>query len=69
MAGYVSNMILSATDGTGTTTLDITLVETLLDLCEAVMQLFTLFPLNLFLIAGLVFVAFKIFRSAKKSAK
>lgn len=69
MVGYVSNMILSATDSTSTTTLDMSLVETLLDLCEAVMRLFTLFPLNLFLIAGLVFIAFKIFRSAKKSAK
>lgn len=64
-----NNVILSATSDVGTSGLDMTLVEVLLDLCESVMRLFTIFPLNIFLIAGLVFVAFKIIRSAKKSAK
>lgn len=64
-----NNVILSATGDAGASGLDMTLVEVLLDLCESVMRLFTIFPLNIFLIAGIVFVAFKIIRSAKKSAK
>lgn len=64
----VSQYYLMATDTT-TSTLDVSLVETLLDLCRSVLTLFTIFPLNLFLVGGLVFLAFNIFRSAKKAAK
>lgn len=64
----VSQYFLMAIDTT-TSTLDISLVEILLDLCKTVLTLFTIFPLNLFLVSGLIFVAFNIFRSAKKAAK
>lgn len=45
------------------------LVTELVDLVKSVCGLFTIFPLNVFLIASLVFVGFRIFRSAKGAAK
>lgn len=49
--------------------IDVSLVTELISLVKSVCGLFTIFPLNVFLIASLVFVAFKIFRSAKGAAK
>lgn len=49
--------------------IDVSLVTELIDLVKSVCGLFTIFPLNVFLIASLVFVGFKIFRSAKGAAK
>lgn len=49
--------------------IDVSLVTELINLVKSVCGLFTIFPLNLFLIASLVFVGFKIFRSAKGAAK
>ena len=45
------------------------LVTELVDLVKSVCGLFTIFPLNVFLIASLVFVGFRIFRSAKGAEK
>jgi hypothetical protein len=58
---------ISAAETAGT--LDISLVGTLIDLCKNVMGLFNIFPLNLFLVAGLVGVGFRIFTSAKSAAR
>lgn len=49
--------------------IDVSLVTELIGLVKSVCGLFTIFPLNVFLIASLVFVGFKIFRSAKGAAK
>ena len=49
--------------------IDVSLVTELINLVKSVCRLFTIFPLNVFLIASLVFVGFKIFRSAKGAAK
>lgn len=49
--------------------IDVSLVTELINLVKSVCGLFTIFPLNVFLIASLVFVGFKIFRSAKGAAK
>ena len=49
--------------------IDVSLVAELINLVKSVCGLFTIFPLNVFLIASLVFVGFKIFRSAKGAAK
>lgn len=49
--------------------IDVSLVNELISLVKSVCGLFTIFPLNVFLIASLVFVGFKIFRSAKGAAK
>lgn len=49
--------------------IDVSLVTELISLVKSVCGLFTIFPLNVFLIASLVFVSFKIFRSAKGAAK
>ena len=51
------------------TVINTALVTELVDLVKSVCGLFTIFPLNVFLIASLVFVGFKIFRSAKGAAK
>lgn len=51
------------------TVINTALVTELVDLVKSVCGLFTIFPLNLFLIASLVFVGFRIFRSAKGAAK
>ena len=49
--------------------IDTALVTELINLVKSACGLFTIFPLNVFLIASLVFVGFKIFRSAKVAAK
>ena len=49
--------------------IDVSLVTELVNLVKSVCGLFTIFPLNVFLIASLVFVGFRIFRSAKGAAK
>ena len=49
--------------------IDTALVTELINLVKSVCGLFTIFPLNVFLIASLTFVGFKIFRSAKGAAK
>lgn len=49
--------------------IDTALVTELVDLVKSVCGLFTIFPLNVFLIASLVYVGFRIFRSAKGAAK
>lgn len=49
--------------------IDVSLVTELINLVKSVCGLFTIFPLNVFLIASLVFLGFKIFRSAKGAAK
>lgn len=54
---------------TTSSTIDMNIVTMLIDLVKAVLELFTIFPLNVFLIAGLVGVAFGIFRNAKGAAK
>ena len=51
------------------TVIDTALVTELINLVKSVCGLFTIFPLNVFLIASLVFVCFKIFKSAKGAAK
>lgn len=49
--------------------IDVSLVTELINLVKSVCGLFTIFPINVFLIASLVFVGFSIFRSAKGAAK
>ena len=49
--------------------IDVSLVTELINLVKSVCGLFTIFPLNVFLIASLVYVGFRIFRSAKGAAK
>ena len=49
--------------------IDVSLVTELINLVKSVCGLFTIFPLNVFLVASLVFVGFRIFRSAKGAAK
>lgn len=52
--------------GEGTTTMiDTGLVAELIDLVKSVMSLFSEFPLNILLIAGLCFVAFGLFGKAR----
>lgn len=51
------------------TVIDVSLVTELINLVKSVCGLFTIFPLNVFLIASLAFVGFKIFRAAKGAAK
>lgn len=49
--------------------IDVSLVTELINLVKSACGLFAIFPLNVFLIASLVFVGFRIFRSAKGAAK
>lgn len=49
--------------------IDTVLVTELIALVKSVMGLFSVFPLNIILIASLCFIAFGIFRSAKHSAR
>ena len=49
--------------------IDTAIVDELIALCKSCMGLFTEFPLNVILIAGLTFIGFGIFRSAKRAAR
>lgn len=49
--------------------IDTSIVTELVNLVKTVCGLFSVFPLNVLLIASLVFVGFSIFRSAKGAAK
>lgn len=49
--------------------IDVSLVTELINLVKSVCGLFSIFPLNVLLVASLVFVGFRIFRSAKGAAK
>lgn len=49
--------------------IDTSIVSELIELCKTVMGLFTEFPINIFLYAGLVGIAFKIFKQGKGAAK
>jgi len=49
--------------------IDTALVTELINLVTSVCGLFKIFPLNVFLIGGLVFLGFRIFKSAKSAAK
>lgn len=48
--------------------IDTGIVTELVTLCKTCIGLFAEFPLNVFLVAGLVGIGFGIFRKAKKSA-
>ncbi len=49
--------------------IDSSLITELINLVTSVCGLFKIFPLNVFLIGGLVFLGFRIFKSAKSAAK
>lgn len=49
--------------------IDTALVTELINLVTSVCGLFKIFPLNVFLIGGLVFLGLRIFKSAKSTAK
>lgn len=49
--------------------IDTALVTELINLVTSVCGLFKIFPLNVFLIGGLVFLGFRIFKSARAAAK
>lgn len=51
------------------TTIDTSAISELLNLCKQCMGLFTEFPLNIFLIGGLVGIGFGIFKAAKRAAR
>ncbi|MBD5451286.1 MAG: hypothetical protein HDR25_01465 [Lachnospiraceae bacterium] len=51
------------------TTIDTSSISELLNLCKQCMGLFTEFPLNIFLIGGLVGIGFGIFKAAKRAAR
>jgi len=49
--------------------IDTALVTDLINLVTSVCGLFKIYPLNVFLIGGLAFLGFRIFKSAKSAAK
>lgn len=59
------NVMVAAADAA----IDTSLVTELINLVKSVCGLFTIYPLNVYLIAGLVCVGFAIFARAKSAAK
>lgn len=55
--------------GEATTNIDTALVSELINLVKTTMGLFSQFPLNVYLIGGLTFLGFGIFRSAKHAVR
>lgn len=51
----------------GATQIDTSIVNELLNLVKSVMGLFSEFPLNVILIAGLCYVALRLFRTARRA--
>ncbi len=51
----------------GATQIDTSIVAELIDLVKSVMGLFSEFPLNVILVAGLCFVAFRLFGAARRA--
>lgn len=66
VGGIVTSVVA---ESTGTTVIDSSVIEELLNLCKQVMTLFTEFPLNVFLVASLVGTGFGIFKAAKRAAR
>lgn len=62
-------MIGILASGAGTPSIDSSAITELINLCKQCMGLFSEFPLNIFLIAGLVTIGFTIFTTAKHSAQ
>ena len=52
-----------------TTAIDMNIVSMLIELVKELLTLFTVFPLNIFLVAGLVGIGFGIFKRAKSASK
>ena len=51
----------------GATVIDSSIVAEIVNLCKTCIGLFSEFPLNIFMIGGLIGIGFGIFRKAKKS--
>ena len=64
----MTTAILATGAGAGAS-IDSSAITELINLCKQCMGLFTEFPLNIFLIAGLVTIGFAIFTTAKHSAQ
>lgn len=71
MFGLLTRNVMVLTDAT--TTFDIEMVRELMDIIvemlTKILGLFKIFPLNLFMIIGIMFLAISIFRSLKRTAK
>ena len=65
----LANFVGVLATGSTTATIDSSVITELLDLCKQCMGLFTQFPLNIFLVAGLVSIGFGIFVTAKAAAR
>ena len=65
-ASAAAVVLATSEGGASLSTADVTSV---LDLVRQVCGLFSMFPLNIFLIGGVASVGFKIFRQGKKAAK
>ena len=55
--------------GNAASSIDTSLVTELINLVKTTMALFSEFPLNVYLIGGLTFLGFGIFRSAKHAVR
>lgn len=62
-------MIGILASGAGTPSIDSSAITELINLCKQCMGLFSEFPLNIFLIGGIVGVGFTIFTQAKHAAR
>lgn len=71
MFGLLTRNAVVLTDAT--TTFDVEMVRELMDIIVEMLTkllgLFKIFPLNLFMIIGIMFLAISIFRSLKRTAK
>ena len=69
----MSKVMMFLTGETGTTKLDVSMVEEVMDIVVAAITkfvtLFTIWPLNLFLILGLISMAIGFFFTAKRGAR
>lgn len=52
---------------TATSGLDVTVVDSILEVTRTILGMFTVFPLNIFLTAGVVGIGIGVFRKLKKS--
>ena len=65
MPEYIACLALAE----GSSVIDTALFNELVELMKSLLNVFTIFPLNVFLIAGFIGIGFGIFRQAKKSVR
>ena len=62
LTAYVTALLTDAVSG-----IDVSVVDSILEVTRTILGMFTIFPLNVFLTAAIVFIGVKVFRKLVKA--